>query len=218
MVKAALSKKLLLAPRKASREHRRQQIMDATIKTLAKRGYSQTTLTEVAVTAGLSHGLLNFHFETKEKLLTETLLLMADEYRENWTTALATAPDAPEEQLNCLLLADFNDRICHPDKLVAWCAFWGEAQSRPIYQQMCGANDMEYIQELEKICSRLIANGGYALDPVLVARVIRVTVEGVWLDLITVSTPYSSEEALRTVFACVAAFFPQHFDANGLRR
>ena len=52
----------------------------------------------------------------------------------------------------------------------------------------------------------------------LVARVIRVTIEGVWLDLITVSTPYTSDEALRTVFACVAAFFPRHFDAAGLRR
>jgi AcrR family transcriptional regulator len=218
MVTASLSKKPLQPPRKASRQHRRQQIIDATIKTLARRGYSQTTLTEVALTAGVSHGLLNFHFETKEKLLTETLLLMADEYRENWTTALAAAAPAPEDQLNCLLLADFNERVSAPDKLAAWCAFWGEAQSRPIYQKMCGANDMEYIHALEKICARLNSSGGYPHDPVLVARVIRVTIEGVWLDLITVSTPYTSDEALRTVFACIAAFFPQHFDASGLRR
>ena len=52
-------------PRKASREVRRQQLIDATIATLARVGFARTTLTEVAATARLSHGLIIFHFETK---------------------------------------------------------------------------------------------------------------------------------------------------------
>ena len=56
-----------VAPRKLSREARRSQLIEATIETLAARGYARTTLTEVAKQAGLSHGLVNFHFETKEK-------------------------------------------------------------------------------------------------------------------------------------------------------
>ena len=43
-------------PRTMSREQRRTQLIEATISTLAARGYSRTTLTEVARTAGLSHG------------------------------------------------------------------------------------------------------------------------------------------------------------------
>ena len=76
-------------PRKASREVRRQQLIDATIATLARVGFSRTTLTEVAATAGLSHGLIIFHFETKEKLLTETLQFMAREYRDNGAAVAA---------------------------------------------------------------------------------------------------------------------------------
>ena len=72
-------------PRKLSREARRNQLIEATIEALATRGYARTTLTEVAKIAGLSHGLVNFHFQTKEKLLAETLQFLADEYRENWT-------------------------------------------------------------------------------------------------------------------------------------
>ena len=70
-------------PRKMSRESRRAQLIESTIETLALRGYARTTLTEVARTAGLSHGLVNFHFETKEKLLSETLGYLAEEYRLN---------------------------------------------------------------------------------------------------------------------------------------
>ena len=59
-------------PRKLSRETRKAQLIDATIEVIAVRGYARTTLTDVANRAGLSHGLVNFHFQTKEKLLAET--------------------------------------------------------------------------------------------------------------------------------------------------
>lgn len=203
-------------PRKASRQSRRGQLIEATIAAIATRGYSRTTLTEVANLAGLSHGLVNFHFHTKEKLLAETLQFLAEEYREHWTRALAAAPDEPAAQLDALLRADFDEAICSPNRLAAWCAFWGEAQSRPIYQEKCGSNDREYVEVLEGICARLTEAGGYRFDPVHVARVLRVTVEGVWLDLITMTTPYAREEAMRTVYTCVAAFFPRHFDEAGV--
>ena len=204
--------------RKASRELRRHQLIEATIETLARRGYAQTTMTDVANTAGVSHGLVNFHFDTKEKLLTETLLFLAEEYRVNWTTALAEAPADPASQLDALVRADYNDVVCTPSKLVAWCAYWGEAQSRPIYQEKCGANDLAYNRNLEKIIGRLIKAGGYAHRARRVARVLRATSEGIWLDLQSTKQPYSRAEALLTMFTCVAAFFPRHFDEGGIRR
>jgi len=67
-------------PRKASREARRLQLSEATIETIGPHGYARTTLTDVARQAGLSHGLVNFHFETKQKLFGETLRYLAEEY------------------------------------------------------------------------------------------------------------------------------------------
>jgi TetR/AcrR family transcriptional repressor of bet genes len=204
------------APRKASRESRRGQLIEATIETIASCGLSRTTLTEVASTAGLSHGLVNFHFRSKDGLLAETLLYLAEEYRENWTQALAAAGPSPAERLDALIRADFAPRISTPARLKAWCAFWGEAQSRPVYQETCGDNDRAYVGTLEQICAALIAETGGAHDPARVARILRVTIEGTWLDLITMSEPYTRDEALATAFVCAAAFFPSHFDANGL--
>ena len=40
-----------------------------------------TTIATVAREAGLSQGIINLHFQTKERLLTETLRYLADEYR-----------------------------------------------------------------------------------------------------------------------------------------
>lgn len=198
-------------PRTMSRAARRAQIIEATIATLAERGFARTTLTAVARRAAMSHGLVLFHFETKDRLLAETLGHLAEEYRHNWQRALDAAGTAPAAQLAAMIEADFAPEICTPARLAAWCAFWGEAQSRPLYQQVCGAKDAHYAQTLEEICARLIREGGYRRDPVIAARVLRVTVEGVWLDLMTSARPYSIAAALATVRSAVAWCFPQDF-------
>ena len=203
-------------PRTLSREARRTQIIEATIRTMATRGFARTTLTEVARAAGLSHGLVLFHFQSKEGLLSETLAYLAEEYRQNWEAALAAAGPAPASQLNALIDADFNPAICTPDRLAAWCAFWGEAQSRPLYQESCGEKDEDYSRKLEAICALLIDEGGYPGTPARLARILRVTIEGVWLDMMTLPAPYSAEEALTTARACAALCFPRHFNDQGL--
>jgi TetR/AcrR family transcriptional repressor of bet genes len=208
--------KLDAPPRKMSRETRRQQLIEATIETLALRGYASTTLTEVARTAGLSHGLVNFHFETKEKLLAETLLYLSEEYRLNWQTYLQAAGPTPAAQLHALLRADLDPAICRPSRLSAWLAFWGEAQGRPMYQARAGVNDETYNTQMEGICARLMAEGGYTGSPIRIARIIRLTTEGVWLDMITMRAPYDVAESQATIYTCAATFFPRHFGPDGL--
>jgi TetR/AcrR family transcriptional repressor of bet genes len=189
---------------KRSRTERRQQIIDATIEVLALRGYARITLTEIAEYAGLSQALVNFHFETKDRLLANTLEYLAEEYRANWSGALERAAPDPASQL----------ALCTPSRLSAWCAFWGETQSRPLFQQICGAKNEHYNHTLEAICRALLSEGGYDGHAVRIARSIRTVIEGIWLDLITLSAPYDHREALATVYCSVAAFFPRHSDSS----
>lgn len=202
-------------PRKASREARRQQFIEATIATLARNGYARTTLTEVAATAGLSHGLIIFHFETKERLLIETLTFLAREYRDNWTEALAQAPKRPAAQLDALIRADFVDAICNTGRLGAWSALWGEAQSRPMYIEHGATYDLEYAETIDRLCAEIIEEGGYSYDAEAAGRVVRVALEGLWFDLMTTMRPYPIEEALSSMFQLAMAFFPKHFGKAG---
>ena len=110
--------------RKASRPVRRQQLIDATIVVLARKGYSALTVADVAKTAGLSVGIINFHFESKEKLLASCLTHLAEEYYRNWQSAFATPGATVAEKLQLVVLGDFNDKIFTPDKLAAWIAFF----------------------------------------------------------------------------------------------
>jgi AcrR family transcriptional regulator len=208
---------VIALPRKVSRDERRRQLIGATMRVLAREGYAQTTLSDVAAEAGVSHGLVNFHFDTKEKLLTETLLFMAEQYRSNWTQALARAGASPAERLDAMLRADYEPSICTQEQLACWCSFWGEAQSRPIYQQECASNDIAYIRQLESICAEIIAEGAYDIDAVRAARVLRHVNEGLWMDMMSMQVPYAQQEAVATLHACAAAHFPKHFSRSGLR-
>lgn len=201
--------------RTLSRDERRAQLLEATLATIAERGFSRTTLTEVARRAGLSHGLVLFHFETKEKLFAEALDYLSEEYRNNWQSALAASGPAPEDRLAALVEADFNPTVCQPSRLYAWCAFWSESQSRPLYQERCGANDEHYNGTLEGICAQMNASYGYATDPVRAARLIRITIEGTWLELMTMLHPYDQQEARLTVWTCASGLYPRHFGPDG---
>ncbi len=206
-------------PRKASKEKRRQQLIEATIGAIAKKGYGAMTLADVAKAAGLSGGIVNFHFESKEKLLVATLRHLAEEYRQNWQDALKQAGPSPAVRLAALATADFNDLVCTPDKLAAWSSFWAEAQNRPTYMEHCGANDAEFHAAVRSIVTEIIAEGHYTeRDPARIARAIDALLEGLWLDLITSYSPVTREEAVKTVYSCLNAFFPEHFSPAGLRR
>lgn len=197
--------------RKASKEVRRQQLIDATIDSLAKRGYAETTLADVADGAGLSRGIVNFHFESKEKLLVATLQFMADEYAAHWRGALEKAGTEPADQLWALCAADFDRAICNRRKLAAWCAFWGETKSRPTYQALCGGRDQAYHDTMVDICARLKAQGGYALDPQASALAINALLEGLWLRLMMAAEDVSRDTAFAAAAETLAAMFPKHF-------
>lgn len=202
-------------PRTLSRDERRTQLIEATLSTIAECGFSRTTLTEVARRAGLSHGLVLFHFETKEKLLAEALDYLSDEYRKNWDAALAVAGPAPEQRLAALVDADFSPQVCQPSRVSSWVAYWGESQSRPLYLSRCGENDEVYIRTLNGICAEMNARHGYGIDPTRAARLIRITIEGTWLELMTLLNPYDQQEAKRTVWTCVSLLYPRHFTPDG---
>ena len=197
--------------RKASKETRRLQLIEATIDSLARRGYAETTMADVADGAGLSRGIVNFHFESKDKLLIATLQHMADEYSAHWRGALERAGPEPAARLSALVAADFDRAVCSRRKLAAWCAFWGEARSRPTYQALCGARDEKYQNVITALCDTLIREGGYPLDATQAALALDAVLEGLWLRLMMGGDDMTREKALSAARSVLAALFPRHF-------
>ena len=214
MTKAALnaaSKK-----RTASKEERQEQLIQATIRSVAGRGLSDTTMATVSSEAGLSQGIINLHFQSKDRLLIETLRYIADEYRQTWKKALAGAGDSPARQLAALVAVDFRLPVCDRNKLAVWFAFWGESKSRPTYRQICAERDRAYRNEMVQVCEGLIEDGRYrGLDAETVAAGLSAMTSGLWLDMLTNPRSMSRQDAREICMQFLATTFDRHFTPAG---
>jgi len=203
----ALAKK-----RTAPKEERQLQLIQATIRSVARNGLSDTTMATVAREAGLSQGIINLHFKSKDRLLVETLSHIADEYRESWKKALSETGDDPADKLAALVAVDFRRPVCELNKLAVWFAFWGETKSRPTYRRICALRDMAYRKELVQVCNEMIEQGGYeGTDAETVAACLSAITSGCWLDLLTNPRSMSRDQARKICLSYLATTFPRHF-------
>lgn len=198
--------------RTAPPEERREQLILATIRSVADRGLADTTIATVAQEAGLSQGIVNLHFRSKDGLLTETLRYLADEYRNACQAAAAAGEVSPVAGLLAMVELDFRRSICSRDKLAVWFAFWGERRFRPTYRRICAERDRSYDDMVRLICAKLCDEGGYPdVEPAVVADGLSALTDGLWLDLLVRPDSMSRERARRIALSYLADVFPRHF-------
>ncbi len=203
------------ARRKASKEVRRGQLIEATITSIAERGFAATTMADVADGAGLSRGIVNFHFESKEKLLAETLRFMSEAYEANWREALRAAAPDPALQLWALAMSDFNRNVCNQRYIAAWFALRVEAQSRPAYKRISRRQDDAFLGAIEGLCAALIAEGGYDANAKRLAAAFDAMLEGMWLAILMDPDRMSRRRGFASVAQHLVCVFPRHFSIDG---
>ena len=188
------------------------QLIRATIKSIAKNGLSDTTIATVSREAQLSQGIINLHFQSKERLLMETLRYVADVYKDTWEAALANAGPGSAEKLQDLVNVDFDKSVFDRNQIAVWFAFWSETKSRPTYRKLCAERDRGYEKVLTGLVEEIIEEGDYGpLDPAVVASGLAAITQGLWLDLLVSPRSMSREKAYRISQTYLACLFPEHF-------
>ncbi len=200
------------AKRTASRARRRQQLIAATIKCIARKGMGSTSVGDVATEAGLSQGIVNLHFESKENLLNETLRHIADEYKERFNRALEQSGPSPAEKLLALMKLDLRPSIIDRRKIAVWFAFWGEVKSRPAYRKICDERDQYYDDVVESLCRKIIADGGYRNVSASSVRIALTSItNGMWLSYLISPKGFDREENLDAIMDLLRRYFPKHY-------
>ncbi len=195
--------------RAAAPEQRREQLIKATIKCIARKGLSNTTMADVTKTAKLSLGIVNLHFQSKDKLLVEVLRSIADEYKVGWDAITQDETLAPAEKMLALIDFDYSAEIAHPAKLAVWFAFWGESSSRPTYRDICNEADLQTTASVKQLCRELGCRSKKRAE--LIATGYTALADGLWLDILV--TPEEMDRALAREVSLnyMASFFPEHF-------
>lgn len=198
------------------KEARQKQLIEATISSIGRHGYAGTTLNHVAGAAGLSPGIVNFYFKSKDQLLAATLAKLADEYESFWMAAIESGRESPAAGLEAMLVADFHPSICTHEKVVVWFAFWSEAQSRPLYKSVVSELEERYHLQTRALFAALIEEGGYTeIDADSAAIGINAMVDGMWADFLIAPDSFDREYCKAVCRRFLAALFPRHFQSSG---
>jgi AcrR family transcriptional regulator len=105
-------------------EARRRQIVDTAIQTIATRGFSQTSLAEIARDAGISKGVISYHFSGKEELIEEILRSLLREPAE-FVKERVNRAEGALEKLGAYVGANFEYMASHREEYVALVELWG---------------------------------------------------------------------------------------------
>lgn len=196
--------------RHAPPEQRREELIKATIKCIARKGLSNVTMADITKTAKLSLGIVNLHFMSKDKLLVETLRYIAEEYKQGWDAIVNNDKLLPAEKVSALIEFDFSPEIANPAKLSVWFAFWGETASRPTYRKICNAADLQTSSSMLALCLQLGCESRRQAE--LIATGYTALADGLWLDILVTPDDMDRELARDICKNYMASFFPGLFE------
>lgn len=115
-------------------EERREEIVDALLSTMAEHGYAKASLSKVAAAAGLTQGLLHYHFKSKQEILVTLTERLVDAQLASMEAAVLTKKSAPEK-LKALLDAFLAvGETADPDAVAAWVTIGAESIRQPKIQ------------------------------------------------------------------------------------
>ncbi len=187
----------------------REKLIQTTIELIATGGLSRVTLPKVAEKAGLSRGICNYHFNTKEQLLMDTFMTVYKEHEQAWKGALFQENVEPCQRLkdfiHVLLLppiADFN-------KVAVWMAFWGEAASRQTYLDFYTARDQAFENAVASVLKEIAPQAVGEEDPKVIAVVLTGMIDGFWLQYLIAPGRLSAEQSACACLAYLSGYYPQ---------
>lgn len=188
---------------------RRKTLLEATLGCIAKVGLEKTSIRTIADAAGVSVGLINHHFGSKEILIAEAYRHVAIELFSHIETEVAPITGDPREKLRVFIQTTFSPLTLNPDLFRILLEFWTMHTETPaiaaVHNEVYGGYRSmieSMFADLEKISSNSV------LTPRLAALGLTGLLDGLWLEWCLEPTDFSPEEGVRLANVWVDAIFP----------
>ncbi len=147
-----------------SSEERREEIVSAMVATMAEHGYAKATIAKVAERAGLTAGLLHYHFKNKQQILLAVLDDLADRQLESMGAVIAgsgTPSEAVDAVVRLMLSPGDSSR---PQDVATWVSILAEAVRQPEVAKRLAEHQEAFRSQLASLLERGEELEQYDLD------------------------------------------------------
>jgi TetR/AcrR family transcriptional regulator, transcriptional repressor of bet genes len=173
---------------------RRLQIVDAAVRCLAKGGVGAFTVSAICAEAGISHGLINHYFASKEDLLVAVYEKVTDGLADFTRDILAGRHD-PEDKLCAIVDASFSGEIFHESNLAVWLALWSQVRNNPALRAAHKELYDGYRHAIEHQVHAVAQKRRLTLNPARLALSLTALIDGLWLEWCLDPSVFAAAEA-----------------------
>lgn len=166
---------------------RRQQLIEATIDTLADEGFVATTLAEIGSRAHVSPGLIAHYFADKDGLLEATLRNLAKRLAKAVSSRLRAAK-SPRERVQAVIDATLAPEEFEPRTCGVWLAFWGQVIHSERLRRVQRVYQRRMLSDLRHALKQMVP----AEEAQRIAIGLAALIDGLWLRA-TLSEPHETD-------------------------
>jgi AcrR family transcriptional regulator len=174
-----------IAYRRKSAVQRKQELIQAGITCLGEGGMSAFTIDQICRQAGVSRGLINHHFKTKEDLLTCIYADMTDHLVQDSNS------DDARLQLAEIIETSFDEQSFNRSNLRAWLSIWGEVATNKVLNSLHQNRYRKYKSRIANALTSITEADRLKLDADSVARQLIALIDGLWLEYCLHSAGFS---------------------------
>ena len=174
----------MLKARKFSRETpeiRRETLVEATLRCLAREGQAGVSVRKIAAEAGVSIGLINHYFPGLDHLIAAAYEVTAT----GIVTRLAQAANdgqTPRQRIVTMIDALFTPANTTPELLGVWVAFWALIPHSPDMRKVQHETNLHYRRTLEGVLADLADAEKRVFDVSRAALGLSALMDGLWLE------------------------------------
>jgi AcrR family transcriptional regulator len=163
---------------------RRAEIVRATIRCLARHGYSGLTMKKVSREAGVSQGILHYYFPDKRAILVAALETVTADLDRRVAAAQARSGRDPRARLRALVRACLQAAVDEREVWLVFVEFWGEM----MHDARLRAINGDLYARMRRLLGALVTQGVRAgrfrrVNPTQAAAVILGLIDGVSLQV-----------------------------------
>jgi TetR/AcrR family transcriptional repressor of bet genes len=135
---------------------RRDELMEAAIDVLGTEGLSGATMAVIASRAGMSTGLVNHYFESKEELLALAMRNLSNLFRRGILDLLPPDP-TPQQRLKAIIDGSFLPQHFRGAKREAWMQFMLASQSEPRIKHLYHLTGARFVSNIKHAVRQLVS-------------------------------------------------------------
>jgi TetR/AcrR family transcriptional repressor of bet genes len=159
---------------------RKQELIQATIKSIENHGFQGTTILTISRQANMSAGIISHYFGSKQGLILATIRHLLEELKQGLLQQIANSEQPITPELRLQMIVDTNFACFQQSTSVTrtWLCFWAQALHDPELARLQSVNSKRLQSNLLHSYRQIISDKQRAI---LAASMTAAMIDGLWL-------------------------------------